>query len=692
MQAVNSPRQSHAEGERALHPARRLLDEYAGGQITAAELGSRLTALCDGNTDAGWEALSWLDQYHRRGVLETSRFRDIKLRIERLAVPGHATTEIRASAPPPVALANGDAAEPGDRPDSVLLVDESEPALEAAAAEALVAPGDGQPGAVPRRLGVGTLLRGRYEILNELGRGGMGTVYRARDRHRLGLEHVSDCVALKVLREDWVARPEALAALRHECFRAQALSHPNIVNVFDFDRDEHVCFVSMELVDGQPLSQVLERIRPRRLARADALALLEAVGAALHYAHSCGVVHADLKPGNVMVGHDGKVRVLDFGLARPVVREPSVDGAEAARTLRAATPAYASPDVLKGGNPGVRDDVFSFGCLAYELLGGEPAFPRQSVDEARRGRATPRRPRGVRRDEWRLIRKALAPERERRLASVEKLLDGLRPEKLTPVPPLKALSDRATTGGTGWLRTGLRVVTACVFIAAAVLLVRAFTAAPRPRASVETAAPPAVADPTAVERVTPIQVAPATRLAPVAAPPSAKPAQASNAEPPPATAAPASNLEPPPPTPAVSPAPKSADVPLKVPTAAQVQKPVPAPATGPARISLSADRYTVSESGSIARVKLTRTGSLRDAVAVRWWTEPGEATADEDYADLGPEIEHFAAGQASAVIFVPIVSDAVHEGIETFSVYIRSDSTGVEIGRDRATIIIVDDD
>lgn len=679
MQAVTSPIQDYAQGERAIHPARHLLDEYAAGQIAAAELGRRLVALCDGNADAGCEALSWLDQYHRRGVVETSQFRALTLQIERLVVPGPATTEIEASASAPMALAAATTGGPDDGAEPVLLVEESQPTPAAATPHSPAASTGPQASAGPCSLGVGTVLRERYEILSELGRGGMGTVYRVRDRHRLGLELVSDCVALKVLREDWVARPEALAALRHECFRAQALSHPGIVNVFDFDRDADVCFVTMELVEGRLLSKVLERIRPRRLARAHALALLEAVGSALQYAHSCGVVHADLKPGNVMIGHDGQVRVLDFGLARPVLREPFVDDGESGRALRAATPGYASPDVLRGGMPTVRDDVFSFGCLAYELLGGEPAFPRWSRDETRGGRETPPRPRGLRRREWQLIRKALVPERERRLASVQQLRDGLLRGELTPLAPLKALLDQATTGGREWLRVSLGIAAACLFIVIAVLLVRAFTVAPGPPAAIETASAPAAAETDVVEPVTPVQTAPANL-------------PASEATPSLATAAATSTPEPPPDAVPDAPAPKTLETTPEAVAEARVEKPAPAPIVGPGRISLTADRYTVGEGGSVAKITLTRTGSVRDEAAVRWWTEPGEAMSDQDYADFGSKVEYFAAGEASRVIYVPIVSDSVHEWLETFTLHIRSESSGVEIGRDRATIVIVDDD
>ena len=130
------------------------------------------------------------------------------------------------------------------------------------------------------------VLRGRYVIQEEIGRGGVGTVYRALDRNRAGLPHEQQCVALKVLRDEHARRPEALLALRREFHQAQSLSHPGIVNVFDFDQDEGTHFFTMELLDGESLKALMRRVRPHTLAREAAIRILRQLGDAIAYAHA----------------------------------------------------------------------------------------------------------------------------------------------------------------------------------------------------------------------------------------------------------------------------------------------------------------------------------------------------------------------------------------------------------------------
>ncbi len=242
-------------------------------------------------------------------------------------------------------------------------------------------------------MGPGTVLRQRYVLEQELGRGGMGTVYRALDRNKEDLPPQNRYVAVKVLREEFARRPDALQALRREAHQAQSLSHPGIVNVFDFDRDGDVYFITMELLEGELLSDLIQRIRPGKLPRQAAIDILRDLGDAVAYAHSRGVLHMDLKPGNVMVTTQGEVRVLDFGLAHPHVTEPWIS--DHPPPFHAATPTYASCEQLDGAAADVRDDVFSFACVAYELLSGEHPFGRSSAREARDQGHRPRRIRGL---------------------------------------------------------------------------------------------------------------------------------------------------------------------------------------------------------------------------------------------------------------------------------------------------------
>ena len=246
------------------------------------------------------------------------------------------------------------------------------------------------PAVRPRRaVGPTTVLRGRYVLQEEIGRGGVGTVYRALDRNRIGLPHEQQCVALKVLRDEHARRPESLHALRREFLQAQSLSHPGIVNVFDFDfdKDGGIYFVTMELLDGEPLNAWLKRADPRQ--RDASFRLLAELGEAVVYAHERDILHMDLKPGNVFVSPQGHVCVLDFGLAQRFMAEPWIS--DPRPIPPAATPNYSSCERLVGDLPDVRDDVYSFACLAYELLSGEHPFGRRSAVQARSEGRKPRR-------------------------------------------------------------------------------------------------------------------------------------------------------------------------------------------------------------------------------------------------------------------------------------------------------------
>ena len=165
-------------------------------------------------------------------------------------------------------------------------------------------------------IGVGAVLRHRYELQELLGEGGLGAVYKALDRLRADLPPTEQHVAIKLLRDSGQASAGQLGELMRECRLAQSLSHPNIVRVYDVDRDGECAFLVMELLRGMSLRRLLQELPARRLRTADALAVIRDIGAAVAYSHSRHVIHGDLKPTNVMLDYDGTVRVLDFGVSR----------------------------------------------------------------------------------------------------------------------------------------------------------------------------------------------------------------------------------------------------------------------------------------------------------------------------------------------------------------------------------------
>src|SRR3978361_1673056 len=212
-----------------------------------------------------------------------------------------------------------------------------------------------------------SVLGERYEIGGVLGRGGMAEVHRGRDL-RLGRE-----VAVKVLRQDLARDPSSQVRFRREAQAAASLNHPAIVAVYDTGEDRTATgatpYIVMEYVEGETLRDVLRR--EGRLSPDPAISLTPDICAALAFSHRNGIVHRDVKPGNVMITPQGTVKVMDFGIAR------AVSDSAATMTSTAAvigTAQYLSPEQARGESVDARSDVYSLGCLLYELVTGAPPF------------------------------------------------------------------------------------------------------------------------------------------------------------------------------------------------------------------------------------------------------------------------------------------------------------------------------
>src|SRR5882672_4759682 len=211
---------------------------------------------------------------------------------------------------------------------------------------------------------------GPYEILAPLGAGGMGEVYRARDT-RLGRD-----VALKVL-PDAVARdPDRLARFEREARTVAGLNHPNIVVLHSIEQEDGVRFITMELVEGERLDRY---VVPKGLPLSRVLELSIPLAEALVAAHEKGVVHRDLKPANVMVTREGRVKVLDFGLAKVAGGGPLAQSVTLTATLSSdgqmiGTVPYMAPEQIRGQSVDARSDLFSLGIILYELAAGRRPF------------------------------------------------------------------------------------------------------------------------------------------------------------------------------------------------------------------------------------------------------------------------------------------------------------------------------
>ncbi len=224
-------------------------------------------------------------------------------------------------------------------------------------------------------LNPGTRL-GPYEIVSALGAGGMGEVYRARDT-RLGRE-----VAIKVLPQRLSADADALARFEREARAVAALSHPNILALHDFGREDAVVYAVSELLDGETLR---ERLSGAALPARKAIDYAIQIAQGLAAAHEKGIVHRDLKPENAFVTRDGRVKILDFGLAKvassggELTKSPTVAATEPGTVL--GTVGYMSPEQVRGQPADHRSDIFSFGSILYEMLEGQRAFRADSAAE-----------------------------------------------------------------------------------------------------------------------------------------------------------------------------------------------------------------------------------------------------------------------------------------------------------------------
>jgi hypothetical protein len=208
------------------------------------------------------------------------------------------------------------------------------------------------------------VLGGRYVLAEVLGTGGMATVWRAHDQV-LGRE-----VAIKVLSQQFAADPGFAARFEREARHAASVSHPRLVTVFDSGIDRGTPFLVMELVTGRTLREVLDETGP--LPTGQAVAVAAGVCEGLEAAHAAGLVHRDIKPANIMLA-DGEVKILDFGIAR-------ADGTAARTTTGTVlgTPAYLSPEQAAGHPAGPASDLYSLGCVLFEMLTGSPPFTAES--------------------------------------------------------------------------------------------------------------------------------------------------------------------------------------------------------------------------------------------------------------------------------------------------------------------------
>lgn len=266
-------------------------------------------------------------------------------------------------------------------------------------------PGASQPGTTAIDITAGAVLKNRFELASQIGAGSMADVYEAIDRRRQEAGSSNPRLAIKVISKAFSAHAGALETLQREALNSQGLVHPNVVRVLDFDRDGDRFFMTMELLDGQSLAGILNEHRFKPLPFSRATSIIRDVCQGLGYAHEHGVIHADIKPGNIFVSAANQAKILDFGIARIAGDGSENDDSPVAG---AHTPAYASCEVLEGGEPTEQDDIFSMACVAYRMLAGRRAFGDLTALDAERKHIEPQRIETLNPQQWQALQQSLS--------------------------------------------------------------------------------------------------------------------------------------------------------------------------------------------------------------------------------------------------------------------------------------------
>jgi len=498
---------------------------------------------------------------------------------------------------------------------------------------------------------IGRVLRDRYVLVDRLGSGGKGSVFKALDRYRASLPESQQYVAIKILHATAANREERLASLRREFYRTQMLSQRNIVNVFELDRDGDLDFFTMEYLEGELLSSVMRRLQPLPMSRPQAWEIIREIGSGLECAHACNIVHADLKPNNIMITGSGEVRILDFG-SSSVSAEQSSEGRPSSKdAFYSVTPAYACCELLEGRAPDPRDDIYALACLSYELLAGAHPFQRRRATEARDFGIVPTRPSGLSRRQWQALTMGLSWHRARRSISVRAWLDKLdigrvagglpsaHDLKSSPVkrPLVTSFPATALLGGllicvTAWVSVaGLaaRKISSNGLVPAAAAGAQLNTA---PVPARESAGRPA--DSVAMNAV---------------------PLKAAAFNGPPPTSETQSKL-------------------LNSTRLDVSRRKFPTELTNLAMVSAS--DYTVRSGERFAEIRVHRSSRMDSDIPLVWWTEAASAKPGIDYVPQGKAIRSFPRGKSSTSFFVKLVPNASRTQPEVFYIAIAARGRG----------------
>jgi serine/threonine protein kinase len=497
-----------------------------------------------------------------------------------------------------------------------------------------------------------------------VGSGGTALVFSARDLQATDKSTARARIAIKVPKPDVKDAARAISRLQHEFRHAHPLSHANIVQVFELGNDQQAWFMTMELIEGKSLLALMRD--SQTLSDARKRSILRACADALSFAHSREIAHGDFKPANVLVTADGTAKVFDFGAASAACGEDT--------RIPAGTPAYASPQVLSGMRPEPRDDVFSFACVAYELLTGQHPFEKRSSLEARDADQVPSRAWNLSASQWLALLSALSWEREQRPESIEALMQTLFAESSTSAAQLQKSASTAaaspaelspevvpTQRGWGFFSFVVAALAVAFFIsqrdtetglgAESALAASAEEESANKEPVELLAVPETGTAQSALMSVVPMAPAREQKLFSGQGP----------------------------------------DIEVEAQTKVDAPKSKPKP-TPLSAISFSSDQIVTPE-GSIAAVFIVeRSPPLSGRATVQWKVANGSAAIDDDFIASPTGTIEFADGQAQRAIYIPLRNDLDAEGDETFSLELVSPQRGRLGSAPRVEATIRDDD
>jgi len=285
---------------------------------------------------------------------------------------------------------------------------------------------------------LGDLLSDRYRLVELIGTGGMSHVYKAIDSLAEKAGDTEPFVAVKILTSEFASHPDAVTIMQREAKKTRLLAHPNIVQIHDFILEGSLCYIVMEYLQGETLDQIIKRSKPNGLPKNGVLNILKQMTSALEFAHQQGILHSDLKPSNIFITQQQRVKIFDFGVSRGLkqkVDEYAVQlhSDEPEYEVGGYTPAYASLNMLNQQSHDVKDDIYGLACITYEMFSSKHPYARKPANKAFAEKLKPQKIQKLSFINWKGLEKGLQLEHAQRTQSVSQFQQDLTRSILKPV-------------------------------------------------------------------------------------------------------------------------------------------------------------------------------------------------------------------------------------------------------------------